>query len=161
MKRLIVVGVGLVALVPVASAEAQAGATCFGRPATIQGTSASEDIWGTFRPDVIVAKAGDDTVHALDGTDLVCGNSGIDLLAGHGDDDFLDVGTGSSFGDHEELRGGSGDDELLAEDTNAAATGLGGSGDDIFRGNDLTNNSGGTAATTTFSVGAASISWPA
>ena len=96
--------------------------TCFGRRATLVGTSGDDEIFGTSKTDVIVALGGDDVVRARGGDDYVCGGPGDDRLVGgksgnrpyplggdrlsgdEGDDRITAKGMGGV------LRGGPGDD---------------------------------------------------
>lgn len=66
-------------LVPTAAAEA-APRRCFGREATLTGTSGDDVIRGTQGRDVIVALGGGDRVYSGDGEDLVCAGAGHDLV---------------------------------------------------------------------------------
>lgn len=58
-------------LIPAAPAAAQEP-TCFGREATIVGTSENEQLEGTEGDDVIVGGGGMDSVRAYDGNDRIC-----------------------------------------------------------------------------------------
>src|SRR4051794_18154948 len=71
-------GVALVAVLLssllVAGSSAGAGSrTCFGRTATIRGTSGNDVIYGTNGSDVIVGGKGTDQIHGLGGDDFICG----------------------------------------------------------------------------------------
>jgi hypothetical protein len=83
---------------PVA-AQAQTAPTCFGREATVVGTSGSERLFGTDGVDVIVGLGGNDSSDALGANDFVCG--------GAGDDQGLGGGSGA-----DQINGQSGSDEL-------------------------------------------------
>jgi len=135
MKR-----VGLLAalslVVPVSvlvAAPAQATPRCFGRTATLVGTSAGEFLHGTPRRDVIVGGGGDDAIRTGDGSDLVCAGGGNDVV---------DVGEGrdrvSGGAGKDRLAGVSGNDLLAGGGGNDAVSG--GTGDDAISGgggNDL------------------------
>jgi uncharacterized repeat protein (TIGR01451 family) len=69
-------------------------ARCFGKPATICGTSGRDRLTGTAGRDVIVGLQGNDTITGLDGNDLICGGSGKDTLVGGRGRDRLDGGRG-------------------------------------------------------------------
>ncbi|HEX5928274.1 MAG TPA: hypothetical protein VFY48_02685 [Solirubrobacterales bacterium] len=83
-------------------------ATCNGLRATIVGSSRSESLKGTPKPDVIAAGAGDDKVKSLGGKDVVCGEGGRDQLAGGADADTLLGGPGKDI-----LKGANGNDRLI------------------------------------------------
>ena len=80
-------------------------ARCFGKRATICGTSGRDRLTGTARRDVIVGLQGNDTIKGLDGNDLICGGSGRDTLVGGRGKDWLDGGGGNDT-----LDGGRGTD---------------------------------------------------
>lgn len=99
---------------------AGAAPRCFGKAATIVGTSRGERLRGTRGNDVIVARGGHDLVKSGGGRDRICGGSGDDVLLGGSARDLLDGQLGSDF-----LAGGPSRDELL-----------GGGGEfDVLRGN--------------------------
>jgi Ca2+-binding RTX toxin-like protein len=88
--------------------------TCKGKPATIIGTPAGDEIVGTTGDDVILAFEGKDKVSGLQGKDVECGGKGKDTLkGGKGKDrllgqkgkDTLKGGKGRDF-----CKGGKGDD---------------------------------------------------
>lgn len=135
---------------------------CFGKKATIVGTSKSEKLRGTSGDDVIVAKGGSDTIKAKGGDDRICagpgndvvrtsggkdrvlGEAGNDKLYGEVGNDSLDGGLGNDHVDggldHDTLIGGDGDDRLLdlvGTNTFTAGTGndavQGGTGPDVVR----------------------------
>ena len=78
---------------------------CFGKRATMCGTSGRDRLTGTARRDVIVGLQGNDTIKGLDGNDLICGGSGKDTLVGGRGKDRLDGGGGN-----DRLDGGRGTD---------------------------------------------------
>ena len=80
-------------------------ARCFGKRATICGTSGRDRLTGTAGKDVIVGLQGNDTLKGLDGNDLICGGSGKDTLVGGRGRDRLDGGAGKDT-----LDGGRGTD---------------------------------------------------
>ena len=103
----IVVVIGVVA-VPASAAVPR----CFGKVATIVGTSRDDRLKGTHGRDVIHGRDGDDLIRGLAGNDLLCGGGGSDLLIGHdgrdrlnggGAPDGLQPGTGKDV-----VRGGGG-----------------------------------------------------
>jgi uncharacterized repeat protein (TIGR01451 family) len=67
-------------------------ARCFGKRATICGTSGRDRLTGTAGRDVIVGLQGNDTIKGLGGNDLICGGSGRDMLVGGRGRDRLDGG---------------------------------------------------------------------
>jgi Ca2+-binding RTX toxin-like protein len=99
--------------------EARTAPTCFGRRATIVGTSKGETIFGTTQADVIVGRGGPDEIHGRAGDDLICGNTSAlptrkggtletgDRIDGGRGDDRITGGRG-----YDELFGGPGDDTL-------------------------------------------------
>jgi Ca2+-binding RTX toxin-like protein len=104
-----------------AAASATSTPTCFGKAATIVGTTGDDSLTGTTGPDVIVGLSGNDSISGLEGDDRLCGGKGADtLVGGDGDDhlsggrdlveDVTDDGDLISFGD--DLDGGPGNDEL-------------------------------------------------
>lgn len=86
------------------------GATCRGVPATVTGTSGSDDLNGTGGPDVVAALGGNDEIATFAGSDLVCAGRGNDV-----------VGTGSAA---DRAFGGRGTDLVLGR-----------GGGDLLRGN--------------------------
>jgi hypothetical protein len=93
---------------------------CFGRPATILGTSGADVIYGTAGPDVIVAFSGDDVVYGRGGADRIC--------LGPGDD----YGNGGNRRDR--IDGSWGDDTLIGANGKDVLHGSGGR--DTIAGND-------------------------
>lgn len=82
---------------------------CFGKAATIVGTSGSDRLRGTGGNDVIVGRGGHDLIRSGGGKDRICGSGGDDVLLGGSGKDLLDGGPGSDF-----LAGGPGRDKLVA-----------------------------------------------
>jgi len=83
--------------------------TCFGKPATMMGSSGFDHLRGTSRSDVIVGLGGNDEIDGRGGNDLICGGADDDLIRGGHGDDSVDVGST----DFQELaRGGGGADVL-------------------------------------------------
>src|ERR687891_5916 len=90
--------------------SASAAPRCFGRAATIVGSDRlrdPDDLIGTPRADVIVARGGHDTVDGRGGNDLICGGDGFDLIRGGKGNDRVKGGKGS-----DNVKGGSGIDRL-------------------------------------------------
>ncbi len=89
---------------------------CHGRPITIVGTHADDQLRGTSGPDVIAGRRGDDVITGLAGDDTICGGRGADVLDGGDGDDrvFGDLDHIGSGGAHraDSLTGGPGDDVL-------------------------------------------------
>jgi Ca2+-binding RTX toxin-like protein len=92
--------------------------TCKGKPATILGTPAADEIVGTAGPDVIVALGGSDKVSGLGAKDLICGGPGKDKLkGGPGKDTLLGQGgkdTLKGGGSNDTCKGGNGKDTLVS-----------------------------------------------
>ncbi|MDQ4065253.1 MAG: hypothetical protein M3161_04330 [Actinomycetota bacterium] len=109
-------------LAPLADA---APARCFGRRATIVGTSGADRLRGTAGRDVIVAKGGRDDIAARGGNDLVCAGGGHDHVRLGGGNDRA---TGGGKGD--EITGGRGSDRIFLE--GGSDFGLGGPGNDVI-----------------------------
>ena len=84
---------------------AYAAPRCFGKAATIVGTSGRDRLIGTSRRDVIVGRGGDDRLDGRDGNDLLCGGGGSDFLIGGNGRDRLDGG-----GAPDAIKPGAGDD---------------------------------------------------
>lgn len=104
------VGVLAVATAGVPPSMAAERPLCFGRTATVVGTSESDVIRGTPGDDVILARGGADVVRGRGGSDFVCGGPGDDRLAGgEGDDGFF-----GGQGD-DRLSGGAGSDSFPGE----------------------------------------------
>lgn len=74
---------------------ASATPRCFGRPATIVGTSGPDRLRGTDGRDVIVGLDGEDSLKGFAGNDLLCGGRGGDLVVGGDGRDSLDGGGGA------------------------------------------------------------------
>jgi Ca2+-binding RTX toxin-like protein len=118
---------------------AQGAPKCFGKPASILGTSKSDFIRGTSRDDVIVGLDGNDHILGDAGNDRICGGDGHDqqMYGGPGRDriaggaliDDISGGKGNDI-----LRGSSGGD-LLYGDRGVDVL-LGGAGFDQLEGGD-------------------------
>jgi Ca2+-binding RTX toxin-like protein len=131
------VGASLALAIP----EAQAAPRCFGKPATIVGTSKNDVLKGTDGADVIVGLGGKDVILARAGDDRVCaggdddqvdGQGGSDKLKGNGGADLLvDRGGKKEFN---LIQGNGGSDFVFA--SNSPDKIIGGPGSDILRGRD-------------------------
>jgi hypothetical protein len=53
---------------------------CRGRKATIAGAGGDDELPGTRKPDVVVARGGDDTIKGRRGRDWICGGAGDDVI---------------------------------------------------------------------------------
>lgn len=114
--------------------ETQASPTsarCFGKRATVSGTT------GTDGDDVIIGRSGNDTLRGLGGNDAICGGEGNDTIVAGAGDDRLSGGDGD-----DRLEGGQGADELWGDDGDDRLEGgegddrlIGGAGDDRLYGN--------------------------
>jgi Ca2+-binding RTX toxin-like protein len=69
---------------------------CAGKRATVVGTSGDDtiDVGQRRRPQVIVAKGGDDLVYGTLHNDRICGGAGDDTLYELGGSDIIKAGTG-------------------------------------------------------------------
>jgi Ca2+-binding RTX toxin-like protein len=125
MMRRAIPWIGVVVLVlawcPTATA-AQTRYTCFGKKATIVGTSHADVLRGTPRKDVIAGLGGNDVIKGLGGADLLCGFSGNDRVLGGGGNDRISGDEGDDT-----LRGDAGFDVLVGWGGDDAIDG----GDDI------------------------------
>jgi len=92
------------------------GATCLGKPATLQASRGHHLLTGSPRADVIVGTPGADEIRGRGGKDLICGAGGNDLLSGGAGRDQLQGGSGADLllggAGGDELTGGEGDDRL-------------------------------------------------
>ena len=128
MRRTFIAAANVALLaIPLFGAVASAAPSCDGRPATIVGTNASEDIQGTNGRDVIVAKGGDDHIDGRAGSDIICGGEGVDLIRGGLGNDRIFGG-----GDGDAILGGGGRDRIFGHE--GADTISGGPGNDIIDG---------------------------
>jgi Ca2+-binding RTX toxin-like protein len=119
MRRLVLfVVLATVAALSLPQIASAAAPRCFGRKATIVGTSKADHIKGTARADVIVGLGGSDAVKGPGGGDLICGGTGSDKLIGGDKGDALSGESGNDT-----LSGGGGNDFFL-----------GGPGNDAFNG---------------------------
>jgi RTX calcium-binding nonapeptide repeat (4 copies) len=140
--------IAVVASLALAVPEAQAAPRCFGKPATIVGTSGKDQLLGSSQRDVIVGRGGNDLIVGRGGNDLLCGNGGKDEVFGVDDADDVSGGSGNDTvaggvggdqvkgdGGHDlvyggkskdTLRGGGGDDLLFGNESNDKLLGAGG-----------------------------------
>jgi Ca2+-binding RTX toxin-like protein len=81
---------------------------CFGRPATIIGTSHRDHLKGTRGNDVIVGLGGDDEISGGRGNDLICGGGGYDDIKGRAGNDRVKGGAGIDL-----TEGGAGNDRIF------------------------------------------------
>jgi Ca2+-binding RTX toxin-like protein len=123
----VVLALVLSSLLVVGSSPGAGSRMCLDRKATIVGTSAGDNIYGTNGSDVIVGGKGRDQIHGLGGDDFICGEGDRDILTGGSGDDEL---SGDQGGDA--IFGGSGDDFLTGGDQSDQLHG--GSGDDDMQG---------------------------
>lgn len=111
VSRLARTGPPLVALLLVLALSPTAGAAkarCFGKVATVTGTSAAEELTGTSGRDVIAGLGGNDVVDGVGGNDLLCGGPGNDALFGNQGHDRVHGGNG-----RDQSSGGAGDDTVI------------------------------------------------
>ena len=113
--------VAMVAALTVAVTPSGGAATpaCFGRQATIIGTSGDEHLVGTPSNDVIVGLGGDDVIAGNGGNDFICAGDGNDVAVSGAGGDHIDGGSGNDIliggKGNDLLKGGSGLDLLLGE----------------------------------------------
>lgn len=92
------------------------GATCLGKPATLEASPQNHLVVGTPGADVIVGTRAGDQIRGRGGSDLICGGGGSDLLAGGAGKDQIDAGAGDDLvlgeAGADRLAGGNGDDHL-------------------------------------------------
>jgi Ca2+-binding RTX toxin-like protein len=92
-RRLVTFAFVIVVVIGVVARPASAAVPrCFGKVATIVGTSRDDRLKGTQGRDVIHGRGGDDLIRGLAGNDLLCGGGGSDLLIGRDGRDRLDGG---------------------------------------------------------------------
>ena len=105
IRRWAAIALGLAILAPAALAAAHSrdarpgqdaitAGSCFGREATISGTSHRDTLRGTPGRDVIVGRGGADRILGRGGSDRICGGAGADELRGGGGHDRCDGGAG-------------------------------------------------------------------
>ena len=80
---------------------------CYGRLATIVGTTGPDVLTGTSGRDVIVGRRGRDVIDGRGGNDYICAGPGDDLVDGGGGDDNIEASVGDDA-----LDGGPGRDFL-------------------------------------------------
>jgi hypothetical protein len=114
----LLLAIGLITVAPSPSIAApRSTPTCFGRPATIVGSSDANLLRGTTKADIIVGKGGNDIIIGRQGNDRICGGSGFDRVLGgagrdkvhgNGGHDYLDGERGGTS-----LRGGTERDHCI------------------------------------------------
>ena len=109
--------------------------------ATIQGTSANNELWGTTSGDALDGLAGNDHLRARDGNDVLRGGDGYDVLIAEGGNDTLDGGALDDW-----FYGGVGNDVLT-----------GGGGADRFVFETTLNSTGNVDTITDFATGSDKI----
>ena len=109
---------------------------CYGRRATIVGTSGADRLTGTSGVDVIHGLGGNDAINGLTGNDVICGGYGDDTLLGSGGSDVLLGGPGADvmLGGYgpDLLFGGKGADRMNGQHGNDTVSGN--EGTDVLRG---------------------------
>lgn len=108
MRRVIVVLLAALCVLPSVPAHSAGGQRCGGRLPTIVGTVADDRIRGTKRADVIVGLTGRDIIRGRGGRDRICGNRGRDDLRGGRAADRL-----AGNRNNDTLNGGARRDHLL------------------------------------------------
>lgn len=102
--------------------------TCWGRTATLEGTSFPDKIFGTANADVIHGRGGGDLIVGGASADRLCGGGGGDGIFGESGNDKIKGNSGD-----DDLFGGGGDDKLIGGSGNDDLSG--GSGADNIKGN--------------------------
>jgi Ca2+-binding RTX toxin-like protein len=102
-------------------------AKCFGRTATVIGSSGADNLKGTTKADVIAGLGGKDKISGRGGRDRICGGGRKDVLLGGKGDDRLKGGKGADT-----LTGGGGKDRLFGQGGKDLL--LGGAGKDLLSG---------------------------
>ncbi|MGH2791712.1 MAG: calcium-binding protein [Actinomycetota bacterium] len=99
------------------TAEAGGPRRCFGRRASIVGTSGPDQLIGTPEDDVIVARGGADVIRGRGGGDDICAGPGADRVFGGGGADLAKSNRGNDriFGQgrRDFLFGGRGNDHIF------------------------------------------------
>lgn len=157
VKRILAaVGAALIAVLPLAGPAHSATTTtptCFGRPATIVGTSGDDTLTGQSGvSDVIVGLGGNDTIiggdfyegDAIPGTapDYICGGPGDDHIIGGPGNDHINGGSGNDYikpGRGDDVANGNGGNDTLNDPSCADCdsrndTFSGGTGEDTLYG---------------------------
>lgn len=111
---------------------------CFGRQATVIGTTGPDTLSGTSGRDVIAALGGDDIVFGGDGADLICSGTGNDSLSGGAGNDQMSGGLGNDV-----MRGNPGNDSVLGGPGHDRL--IGGLGDDVLTGSTGNDSLSGSA----------------
>ena len=128
----------------VAAPKAAPSATCRGQRATVIGTAAADNLFGTAGRDVVVARRGSDRIATFGGRDLVCAGLGDDVVKSGSRADGVFAGPGADRllgrGGADTLKGARGRDRILGgrgPDLLAGGPGrdrcFGGPGADILR----------------------------
>lgn len=136
-------------------AARHSGWMCFGRHATIVGTSHNDRLYGTKEQDVIVGLGGADLISSGEKNDRICAGDGEDQAYGLGGYDRIDGGYGSDTligGDGNDLiQGRSGDDTINGEGGTDFINGAGGR--DTINGGSAGTASAAAAATVRTGLG--------
>ena len=125
VASLTLIAMSFAVLIPTAFA---ARPKCFGRTATQVGSGGDNEIHGTARTDVIVARGGSDLIFTGKGKDYICAGSGDidfifsgpgnDKVKGQGGDDAIFPGAGT-----DDLNGGPGEDFVTYEGSPVSVVG--------------------------------------
>lgn len=126
----------LTALVVASTGNARAGATCFGKPATIVGTNGADTISTklTAGKDIVAARGGNDTIEANStrnnhGQDIICGDDGNDEITSNNEANTLIGGPGN-----DEIKGAPGNDLIVGDNANPKGNESGKTGKDDLNG---------------------------
>jgi Ca2+-binding RTX toxin-like protein len=125
--KLILMGAFMLALAAGAALAQAAPLTCPSGGGLCVGTPEADTISGSGNVDQIFAVEGDDFVDGFGGNDLIYGNEnadtlqgseGSDVLRGNTGNDSIDAFSFDTTGSKDQIFGGGGNDEILAEDGN-------------------------------------------
>jgi Ca2+-binding RTX toxin-like protein len=108
-RRLLALAPAIAVVIGILAVPASAAVPrCFGRVATIVGTSRDDRLKGTSGRDVIHGRGGDDVIRGLAGNDLLCGGGGSDFVVGNDGRDRLHGGAAPDA-----LQPGAGNDVVV------------------------------------------------
>ena len=124
-----VTAVGLVIGAAPSAVSGERAVSCHGRPATVIGSAAADEIVGGDGADVIVTRKGADSVRSGRGDDTICLGAGFDVAEAGDGRDLVHGAAGDEI-----ANGGPGRDQLTGGDGSDVLSG--GSHRDLLRGRD-------------------------